>query len=166
MSMLSDLKDRQAEDFGLVEWLQQFADSTLPVSPNPSGQQVRQAIATHLPQKLAGISPEASAEKLLEQALGIAVIVQYGREKIGWAVTKEADEASVLQQLYSSSAYRGARSALGIDGQWILLVNPELLEIYGLDELMAAEPYPIEMYDRYPQLLSIEERQECLVIEL
>lgn len=150
----------------LSNWIREFAQETLPVCTNPLVETVRQAIATHLPEKLVETDPEATVEDLLSQILGISVIVQYGRERIGWSATTDSAEADVLLQRYSSRSYSEARHAIGIDGHWIFLANPELLDIYGVDELMASEPYSIEMYEMYPELLRVEERQECAVVSL
>ncbi len=161
--LIADALSKSGE---MSDWTREFAEIALPVCMNPRAEMVLQAISTHLPEQLVKLSPSASVEELLEQVLGISVIVQYGREQIGWITTTNPVSADVLQQLYSSEPYSKARQDMGIDGHWIFLVNPELIDIYGVDELMAAEPYPIEMYERYPNLLSLKYRQECVIVNL
>jgi hypothetical protein len=150
----------------LANWTRGFAQRTLPVCATPMLEEVRQAITTFLPQKLSEIPTDATAEQLLEQGLGIEVIVQYGRERIGWIATTDANQAAAFLALYSTDPYSKARHALGIDGYWILLGDPQYLNDYSTDELMNGEPYPLEMYERYPDMLRIEDRKESVVIEL
>lgn len=150
----------------LSNWVRGFAKEALPVCMNSSAEMVRGAIATHLPEKLAEVSTEATLEELLEQVLGISTIVQYGRERIGWLATTDPAEADMLRQRYSSTPYSEARQDIGIDGHWIFLVDSELLDIYGVDELMSSGPYSIEMYEMYPELLRLEDRQECVIVSL
>jgi len=90
----------------LSDWTREFAEITLPVCINPGAEMVIQAIANYLPEQLVELSPSASAKELLEQVLGISVIVQYGREQIGWSATTNPVSADVLQKLYSREPLR------------------------------------------------------------
>lgn len=166
MAFLRDVREQFSGNRELSDWVRSFAEDTLPVCTNPSTEEVRRALAAHLSEKLAEVPPDATAEEILEKILGIAVIVQYGRERIGWSVTTDSTEADTLHLLYSNALSSELRRALGINGHWIFLANSDLLDVYGLDELIAAEPFPIEMYEQYPALLRLEDRQECVIVKL
>ncbi len=150
----------------LSKWTREFAQITLPVCANPSLEMIRQAIATHLPPKLAEVSSVGSAEELLDEVLGIATIVEYGREKIGWTATTDPIEAEEMRQLYSSDSYSETRHSLGIDGLWIFLVDSELLNTYFEEDLVERAPDPLEVYETFPEVFRIEDRQECVVVKL
>lgn len=154
------------EASAFADWVRVFAVSALPVCANPSLELVRQAIATHFPEALAEVSPDASAQELLEKILGIAIIVQFNMEHIAWTATANPAEADLWRHRYSGLPYSQARHDLGVDGLWIFLVDPESLGDYGLDELIAKGPYSIEMYKDYPHLLRMEDRKECVVVKL
>jgi len=150
----------------LSKWTREFAQITLPVYANPSVEMVRQAIATHLPPKLAEVSSAGSAEELLEEILGIATIVEYGREKIGWTATTDPIKSEELQQRYGNELYSKIRHELGIDGHWIFLPDPQFLDHYFSEDLYESAPEPIEVYEQFPELLRLEDRQECVVVKL
>lgn len=150
----------------LADWVRSFADNTLPVCSNPTTEEIWQAIITYLPEKLAEVSPEASASELLDQVLGINVIVEYGREKIGWTATDEPIEAEKMRQIYSSASYNKARHALGINRHWIFLPDPQFLDHYHSEDLYERAPDPIEVYEQFPELLRLEDRLECVVVKL
>lgn len=150
----------------LADWARGFAQETLPICDLPPVEAIQQAIAAHLPHKLAEVSKEASTQELLEQFLGIAVIVQFGREKIGWTATTDPAEAEELGQLYSSLPYSQARHALKIDGQWILLGDPQFLSHYHTEDLYEHGPAPLEIYEQFPEVFRLEDRQECVVVKL
>lgn len=150
----------------LTNWVRNFAINTLPVLSNPPAKDIWQAIVNYLPEESVEVSPEFSASELLEQALGISIIVEYGREKIGWTATSDAVEASKMQQVYSNIAYSKARHALGIDRLWIFLPKLEFLEHYQDEDLYEKAPDPVEVYEKFPELLCLEERQECVLVEL
>lgn len=154
------------ESSALSDWVRSFADNTLPVCSNPTTEEIRQVIATYLPQRLGEFLPEATAAEILEQVLGINVVVEYGREKIGWTATNEPIEAEKMQQVYSSASYSKTRRALGIDGHWIFLVRLELLNTYFEEDLIERAPDPLEVYEAFPDLFRIEERLECVVVKL
>ncbi len=150
----------------LSNWTRRFAQITLPVCANPSVETVKQALTTHLTKELAEAWSLASAEELLEEVLGIATIVEYGREKIGWTATIDPIEAERMQQLYSSTSYSKIRHELEIDGQWIFLPDPQFLDHYFSEDLYESAPDPIEVYEQFPELLRLEDRQECVVVKL
>lgn len=150
----------------LLDWTREFAEITLPICANPSVEMVRQAIAIHLPEKLAEVPPGATVEEVLEQVLGICVIVQYGRERIGWVATTDPVEANVLQQRYSSNLYSKVRHDLRIDGHWIFLPDPQFLDHYFDEDLYEKAPDPIEVYEQFPEFLHLEDRQESVVVKL
>lgn len=115
----------------LSDWVQSFAANTLPVLSNPPAKDIWQAIVHYLPEESVRVSSEFDASELLEQALGISIVVEYGREKIGWIATSDRICATKIQQIYSDAAYSKARHALGIDGLWIFLPELEFLEHYS-----------------------------------
>jgi len=154
------------EASALADWARGFAQETLPVCDLPPVEVIRQAIAAHLPHKLEELSKEAKAAELLEQVLGIAVIVQFGREKIGWTATTDPVEAEELGQLYSEPPFSQARHALGIDGQWILLGHLQFLNHYHTEDLYEHGPAPLEIYEQFPEVFRLEDRQECVVVKL
>lgn len=160
------ITSKAMEGSALADWVRSFADNTLPVCLNPTVEQIRSAIADNLPKKLGEVSPLASASDLLDQVLGINVIVEYGREKIGWIATDDPIEAEKMRQIYSSPAYSKARHALAINGHWIFLVRLELLNTYFQEDLIERAPDPLEVYEAFPDLFRIEERLECVVVEL
>lgn len=150
----------------LTNWVQDFAANTLPIVANLQREDIWQAIALYLPEKLAEISRKSSASELLERALGINVIVEYGKKRIGWTATSDRICATEMQQIFSDAAHSKARHALGIDGLWIFLPELEFLEHYHDEDLYEKAPEPVEAYEKFPELLSLEERQECVVVEL
>lgn len=150
----------------LTNWICDFADNTLPIISNPPTQAIWQAIIKHLPDKLAKIPAESSASELLEQILGINVIVEYGKEKIGWTATSDPIEASRMQQTYSDTSYSKVRHALEIDGLWIFLPDLKFLDHYQDEDLYEKAPDPVEVYEKFPELLGLEERKQCIVVEL
>lgn len=150
----------------LSDWIQSFAANTLPVLSNPPAKDIWQALVDYLPEESVGISPEFDASELLEQALGISIVVEYGREKIGWTATSDGTIAAKMQQIYSDAAYSKARHALGIDSLWIFLPELEFLAHYQDEDLYEKAPDPVEVYDKFPELLSVKDRQECIVIQL
>jgi hypothetical protein len=149
----------------LANWTRGFAQRTLPVCATPMLEEVRQAISTYLPQKLSEIPADVTAEQLLEQGLGIEVIVQYSQEHIGWIATTDANQAAAFLALYSTDPYSKARHALGIDGYWILLGDPEYLDHYFSEDLCEVAPEPLEIYEKYPEYYKLEERQECEIVK-
>lgn len=155
-----------AEAGELSDWTRTFAQDNLIVFANPSVEQIREAVAAHLSDKLGELSSISEAEELLEKALGIAVIVEFGKERIGWTAAPDPDTANALKQLYSSEAYSKARHALGIDSLWIFQVKLELLDVYFEEDLIERAPYPLEMYEKFPDVLRLEDRQECVIVEL
>lgn len=158
--------DKAMESSALADWVRSFAMDTLPISSNPTSEEIWQAIANYLPEKLAEVSLKASASDLLDQVLGINVIVEYGREKIGWTATVAPIEAEKMRQMYSSPSYSKARHALGIDGHWIFLPDLQFLEHYHSEDLYERAPESIEMYEQFPELLRLEDRLECVVVKL
>lgn len=150
----------------LINWVQNFAANTLPVLSNPPAKDIWQALTKYLPDELAKIPAESSASELLEQILGISIIVKYGKEKIGWATTSDAVEAAKMQQIYSNKSYSQARHALGIDGFWIFLPELEFLDHYQDEDLYEKAPEPLEIYEKFPEMMRLEERQECIIVEL
>lgn len=150
----------------LADWTRGFAIGKLPLRESPEPGAIQQAIAQYLPEKEQELSSDASADDLLQNLLYISVIVKFGREKAGWVSVTDPDEAKALQQLLDSEPYRQARQALGIDLHWILLVDPNRLEIYGLDHLMDAAPDPLEVYESSPAYFRLEDRKSCVVVHL
>ena len=150
----------------LAAWTRKFAQITLPIFSNPSVEVVRQAIATYFPEEMIKSSSNISAEMLLEEVLGIAVIVEYGREKIGWTATTDPVEAEKMRHLYSSAPYSKIRHGLGIDGHWIFLPDPQFLDHYFSEDLYEKAPDPVEVYEQFPELLHLKDRQECVVVKL
>lgn len=153
------------EASALAAWTRRFAAITLLIHPNPPVEAVGQAISTYLPHQQAQLSA-TSAEDLLENVLGIAVIVDYGREKIGWTTTTNPVEAEELRQLYCSEAYSKVRHELGINGMWIFLADPNFLDHYHDEDLYEKAPDPIEVYEAYPEAFRLEDREECVVVKL
>lgn len=150
----------------LADWTRGFAVGTLPICENPDVALIQQAIAQYLPEKIKELPSGAGAQEILEQVLGIAVIVQFGREKIGWTTTANPAEAEALRQLYSSEPYSKTRHDLGVDGQWIFLVKLTLLDTYFEEDLIERSPAPLEIYEAFPEVFRLEERQECVVVKL
>lgn len=71
-----------------------------------------------------------------------------------------------MRLLYSSESYSKARHELGIDGLWIFLPDPQFLDHYHDEDLYERAPDPLEVYDAYPDMLRLEDRQECVVVKL
>ncbi len=160
------ITNKAMEGSALADWVRSFADNTLPVCLNPTTEQIRSAIAIYLPKKLGEVLPLASASDLLGQVLGINVIVEYGREKIGWTATDDPIKAEKMQQIYSSPAYSKARHALGIDGHWIFLPDLQFIDHYHDEDLYERAPDPIEVYEQFPEMFRLEDRLECVVVKL
>lgn len=158
--------NKAMESSTLTDWVRSFATNTLPVCLNPTTEEIWQAIASYLPEKLAEVSLEASASELLDQVFGIDIVVEYGREKIGWAATDEPIKAEKMRQIYSSVSYSKARRSLKIDGHWIFLPDLQFLDHYHSEDLYENAPEPIEVYEQFPKLLYLEDRLECVVVEL
>lgn len=150
----------------LVEWTRNFARENLVVCPHPPVEQIWEAITTYLGKEAIGKDGELDAAALLEKVLGIAVVVQFGDEQVGWTATADPDTAVVLHQQLSSQTHAQARQALGINSLWILQVNPELLDVYCEEDLIEHAPYSLAMYQQFPDVLHLQERQECQIVEL
>lgn len=155
-----------SNDSILTNWVQDFAVNTLPVVTNLQREDILQAITLYLPEKGVEVSRESSASDLLEKVLGINVIVEYGSEKIGWTATSDRTIAAEMQQIYSNAAHSKARHALGINGLWIFLPELEFLAHYQDEDLYEKAPEPVEAYEKFPELLRLEERLECIIVEL
>lgn len=156
----------QQEIISLSNWTRSFAEYTGFLVANPPLEQVRSAIATLPNQLLRTDIVNLDVEQILEDALGIAAIVQIGTEKIAWRTVSDGrranrlrhrTEAEVLQIAYSSTEYSRARHKLGIDVHWLLLVNLELLEVYTPGSLYEAH---LAAYDE------AEDRPECVIVSL
>jgi hypothetical protein len=139
----------------LADWTRSFADNTGFRVDNPSLEAVKQAIATHLPDKLSEYR-FTDAEGILQDALGIGAIVKIGDETIAWVAVTNADVAKRIEQTYNGVAFSKIRHALGIESQWILLVNPDLLAVYSNEDL----------YEAHLIVLDEENRLECIVVPL
>lgn len=135
----------------LSDWICQFADQNYHLFA-PSTLQVRQAIAAYLPEQLLKYSPSAEAEGLLEEVLGIAIIIRLGDRQIALSIAEDRAKANALQQTYSAAPYSAIRADLGINSQWILLVNPDLLFTVQ------------DMYEAHLDLMELEIQPECLVM--
>jgi hypothetical protein len=161
------MKTTEAMDASaLADWTRGFAVGKLPVCENPDVALIHQAIAQYLPEQVKAFPSGASAGDLLQTLLHISVIVKFGREKAGWVSVADPDEAKALQQLLDGEPYHHARQALGIDLHWIFEVEPNRLEIYGLDHLMDAAPDPLEVYESFPAYFRIEDRKTCVIVPL
>lgn len=139
-------KDREQ-----LEWIRQFAEQNYRLFA-PSTLQVRQALASHLPEQLLQYFVNAEAEELLEEVLGIAVVIKLGEWKIALSMTGDKVEATALQQKYNTAAYNAIRADLGIDSHWILLVNLELL-FTGQN-----------LYEAHMDLMELDSLPECAVV--
>ena len=133
------------------QWVRHFAQQHHHIFA-PSPEQVRQAIAVHLPEQLLKYSPNAEAEELLEEVLGIAVIVRLGSQQIAWSIADDPNLAQALQKNYSATVYSDIRADLGIDLHWILLVNPELM--FTVQDL----------YEAHMDLIELKVQPECVVM--
>ena len=133
------------------QWIRQFAQQHHHIFA-PSPEQVRQAIAVHLPEQLSKCSTSAETEELLEEVLGIAVIVRLGSQQIAWSIADDPNLAHALQKNYSATVYSNIRADLGIDLHWILLVNPELM--FTVQDL----------YEAHLDLIELEIQPECVVM--
>lgn len=150
----------------LSNWVQNFADQTFPIIANPSAKDIWQSITKYLPDESALIPAESNASELLEQVLGINVIVEYGKEKIGWTATSDPKQAAKKRQICSHKSYSQARHALGIDGLWIFLPELEFTDHYQDEDLYGKAPEPLEIYEKFPEMMHLEERKECIIVEL
>jgi hypothetical protein len=150
----------------LSKWVQNFADQTFPISANPLAKDIWQSITKYLPDESALIPAESSASELLEQVLGINVIVEYGGEKIGWTATSDPKQAANMQQIFSDKSHCEARHALGIDGLWIFLPELGFLDRYQDEDLYGKAPEPLEIYEKFPEMMRLKERQKCIIVEL
>lgn len=150
----------------LSKWVQDFADKIFPIIANPPAKDIWQSITKYLPDESAKIPRELSASELLEQVLGINVIVEYGKEKIGWTATSDPKQAAKMQQICSHKSYSQARHALGIDGLWIFLPELEFLDRYQDEDLYGKAPEPLEIYEKFPEMMRLGERKECIIVEL
>ena len=135
------------------QWVRQFAEQNH-YTFAPSRLQVRQAIAAHLPEQVLKYSTNAEAEELLEEVLGIAVIVRLGSQKIAWSIADAPKLAHALQRKYSATVYSDMRTDLGIDLHWILLVNPELM--FTVQDL----------YEAHMDLMELENQAECSIMAI
>lgn len=133
------------------QWIRQFAQQNHHIFA-PSQEQVRQAIAAHLPEQLLKYPASTEANELLEEVLGIAVVVRLGNQHIAWSVTDDPALANTLQRKYSADAYSAIRAKLAIDSHWILLVNPEFM--FTLQDL----------YEAHMDLVELEIQPECVVM--
>lgn len=133
------------------QWVRQFAQQNYHLL-TPSPEQVRQAISRSLPEQLSKYPASAEAQGLLEEVLGIAVIVKLGNQYIAWSVTCDPTFANTLQRNYSADVYSAIRADLGINSHWILLVNPELM--FTVQDL----------YEAHMDLLELEIQPECVVM--
>lgn len=132
-------------------WIRQFAAQNYHLFV-PSTLQVQQAIARSFPEQLSKCPANAEAQELLEEVLGIAVIVKLGNQQIAWSVTDDPAFANTLQRNYSADAYSAVRANLGINSHWILLVNPELM--FTIQDL----------YEAHMDLMELEVQSECIVM--
>lgn len=96
------------------QWVRHFAQQHHHIFA-PSSEQVRQAIAVHLPEQLSKCPTSAETEELLEEVLGIAVIVRLGSQQIAWSIADDPNLAHALQKNYSATVYSDIRADLGID---------------------------------------------------
>lgn len=150
----------------LSKWIQNFADKTFPIIANPPAKDIWQSITKYLPNETAKIRAESNASELLEQVLGISVIIEYGTEKIGWTATSDPKQAAKMQQILSDKSYSQARHSLGIDGLWIFLPELEFLDHYQDEDLYEKAPEPLEIYEKFPEMMCLGERIECVLVEL
>lgn len=152
------LNKQVPEAISLSDWTRKFAEYTGFLVSNPPLTQVTTAIATRLStQLLPSELDNLDAQKLLENELGIAAIVKIGTERIGWRTVRNRTEAEVLQIAYSSLEYNHARDFLDIDTYWLLLVNPQLLQVYTRGDLYEAH---MAAYD------DREDGLECIIVNL
>jgi len=135
----------------LAAWTRQFGDRYYYVSVPPL-EQVQQAIAAHLPKKASEYSTSTTAQELLEQALGIVVIVKLGDERVAWSVTADRAQAESLKQTYSGDVYSAIRKDLGVDAQWILLVKPDVMFTHR------------DLYEAHMDLMELEDQPECVIV--
>ena len=135
------------------QWVRQFAQQNYRVF-SPSSLQVRQAIAAYFPEQLVRYPASAEAEKLLEEVLGIAVIVRLGNQQIAWSIADDPNLAQALQKNYSATVYSDIRADLGINLHWILLVNPELM--FTVQDL----------YEAHMDLIELKNQPECSVMSV
>lgn len=135
------------------QWVRQFAQQNHHIFA-PSQEQVRKALTAHLPEQLLRCPASAEAQELLEEVLGIAVIVRLGNKHIAWSVISDPNVANTLQQNYSATDYSAVRADLTIDSHWILLVNPELM--FTLQDL----------YEAHMDLMELEVQSECVVMSV
>lgn len=154
------------EDTTLSAWVRSFAAMTLPISPPPSLGVLQGILSQYLSHQRIDVSSLACAEEVLEQALKISVLVEYGEETIGWMATTDSQTAAQLCQLLSSEAYHQARQALGIDRMWIFLADPNFLEHYDDEDLYEKAPDPVEVYAAFPELALPSSYPECVVVKL
>lgn len=151
--------EKTTETITLSNWVRSFAEYTGFLIPNPSIAQIRTAIATCIPDGqllLSELGADANPQKLLEDVLRIAAIVQIGSEKIGWGAASDRTEAEILQLIYSGPEYSRARHLLGIDVHWFLLVNCDLLEVYT----------GVDLYEAHMAAYDSEDQSECLIVDL
>jgi hypothetical protein len=147
-------------------WIRALAEETLPICAYPPIETVQQLIAIYLPEKIAELSLKFDNQELFETLLGILVIVEYGREKIGWAATTDPLEAEKMRQLYSNAPYRQIRDALGIGGYWIFLGDRQFLYDYHSEDVYEKAPDPIEAYEQFPEFSHLKKWQEPVIVKL
>jgi len=148
------------------KWIRNLAEETLPICAYPSIETVQQLIAIYLPKEIAESSLNFDTQELFEKVLGILIIVEYGREKIGWAATTDLLEAERMRQLYSNPLYHQIRESLGIGGYWIFLADPQFLDHYHSEDVYEKAPDPVEAYEQFPEFIHLKKWQEPVVIKL
>ncbi len=105
-----------------------------------------------MPEQLWKCPANAVAQELLEEVLGIVVLVRLGNQQIAWSITSAPALTNTLQRNYSADAYSAMRANLGIDSHWIVLINPEVM--FTLKDL----------YEAHIDLVELEIQPECVVM--
>ncbi len=95
MVVAKDVNKLELNHSYLLNWVRYFAQNTHFIESDPLVEKVRQAIATHLPDKLK--QPFGVNIQDLLDNVGIMAIAKIGEERLAWAATTSSDEAETLQ---------------------------------------------------------------------
>jgi hypothetical protein len=145
------IHNKNETNANLSQWIKNFANTNY-YKANFLPETVREATYTYL-HNVKLPAEDAEIEQLLD-SLGFVSAIALGDETIAWSVATNRSQASEMIEQYSTSTYSRWRKALGIDSHWILLVDPEVM--FTIQDL----------YEAHMDLLELEDKPECVIVEL
>jgi hypothetical protein len=154
MTVAQDFVTKDRSDIRAVSaWVKEFGEEHYHLF-TPNTESVRQAAALLSSPHEETVQTATPVEQLLEETLGIILLIKLGNEKIAWSIATDQAEAESLLQTFRTPDFTQARQKLGIDIHWVLLINPEILFTQG------------DLYEAHLNVLELDEQPDCVILRL